>query len=159
MDVKFINPFLEGTVSVLKTMAMLEPRAGKPYLKEGKQAKGDVSAIIGLTGSARGSLALSFSEESILKIVSNMLGENYSAINGEVRDAVGEITNMISGVARKKLEAEGFSIAAAIPTVVSGKDHSFIHVLGGPSIIIPFETDNGPFFVDVCLKDTRKGEK
>jgi chemotaxis protein CheX len=159
MDVKFINPFLEGTVSVLKTMAMLEPRAGKPYLKEGKQAKGDVSAIIGLTGSARGSLALSFSEESILKIVSNMLGENYGAINGEVRDAVGEITNMISGVARKKLEAEGFNIAAAIPTVVSGKDHSFIHVLGGPSIIIPFETDNGPFFVDVCLKDTRKETK
>jgi len=156
MDVRFINPFLEGTVSVLKTMAMLEPRAGKPYLKEGKQAKGDVSAIIGLTGSARGSLALSFSEESILKIVSNMLGENYGAINGEVRDAVGEITNMISGVARKKLEAEGFNIAAAIPTVVSGKDHSFIHVLGGPSIIIPFETDNGPFFVDVCLKDTRR---
>jgi len=156
MDVKFINPFLEGTVSVLKTMAMLDPRAGKPYLKEGKQAKGDVSAIIGLTGSARGSLALSFSEASILKIVSNMLGENYGAINGEVRDAVGEITNMISGVARKKLEAEGFHIEAAIPTVVSGKDHSFIHVLGGPSIIIPFETDNGPFFVDVCLKDTRR---
>ncbi len=156
MDVRFINPFLEGTISVLKTMAMMEPRAGKPYLKEGKLAKGDVSAIIGLTGSARGSLALSFSEESILKIISNMLGENHREINGEVRDAVGEITNMISGVARKKLEAEGFSIAAAIPTVVSGKDHSFIHVLGGPSIIIPFETDNGPFFVDVCLKDTRK---
>jgi chemotaxis protein CheX len=156
MDVRFINPFLEGTINVLKTMAMIEPRAGKPYLKEGKQAKGDVSAIIGLTGSARGSLALSFSEESILKIISNMLGENHSEINGEVRDAVGEITNMISGVARKKLEAEGFNIAAAIPTVVSGKDHSFIHVLGGPSIIIPFETDSGPFFVDVCLKDTRK---
>ena len=156
MDVRFINPFLEGTISVLKTMAMMEPRAGKPYLKEGKLAKGDVSAIIGLTGSARGSLALSFSEECILKIISNMLGENHREINGEVRDAVGEITNMISGVARKKLEAEGFSIAAAIPTVVSGKDHSFIHVLGGPSIIIPFETDNGPFFVDVCLKDTRK---
>jgi chemotaxis protein CheX len=156
MDVRFINPFLEGTINVLKTMAMIEPRAGKPYLKEGKQAKGDVSAIIGLTGSARGSLALSFSEESILKIISNMLGENHGEINGEVRDAVGEITNMISGVARKKLEAEGFNIAAAIPTVVSGKDHSFIHVLGGPSIIIPFETDSGPFFVDVCLKDTRK---
>jgi chemotaxis protein CheX len=62
---------------------------------------------------------------------------------------------MISGVARKKLEAEGYNVAAAIPTVVSGKDHSFIHVLGGPSIIIPFETDNGPFFVDICLKDTR----
>jgi len=26
-------------------------------------------------------------------------------INGEIRDAVGEITNMVSGAARKKIEA------------------------------------------------------
>jgi len=154
MDVKFINPFLEGTMNVLKMMAMIEPTVGKPYLKKGHQAKGDVSGIIGMTGSARGSLALSFSEKCILKIVSNMLGENHSEINAEVRDAVGEITNMISGVARKMMESQGYNILAAIPTVVSGKDHSIIHVLGGASIIIPFETKDGPFFVDVCLDDS-----
>jgi len=155
MDVQFINPFLEGTKNVLETMAMVQPEVGKPYLKKGNIAKGDVSAIIGMTGSARGSLALSFTEKCILKIVSNMLGENYININDEVRDAVGEITNMISGVARKNLESQGFNILAAIPTVISGKDHCILHVLGGPSIIIPFETPNGPFFVDVCLSDVR----
>jgi chemotaxis protein CheX len=158
MNVQFINPFLEATIEVLKTMAMIEPAAGKPYLKKGNQSKGDVSGIIGMTGSARGSLALSFSEKSILKIVSNMLGENYQEINDDVRDAVGEITNMISGVARKKLESQGFNISAAIPTVVAGRDHAVIHVLGGPSIIIPFETGDGPFFIDVCLNDTREGK-
>jgi chemotaxis protein CheX len=158
MDVQFINPFLEGTKNVLETMAMVQPEVGKPYLKKGNMAKGDVSAIIGMTGSARGSLALSFTEKCILKIVSNMLGENYININDEVRDAVGEITNMISGVARKNLESKGFNILAAIPTVVSGKDHCILHVLGGPSIIIPFETPNGPFFVDVCLSDVRNAK-
>ena len=132
-------------------MAMMEPMAGKPYLKKGNQAKGDVSGIIGMTGSARGSLAISFSKASILKIVSNMLGENYNEINGEVRDAVGEITNMISGVARKKLEAQGLNVQAAIPTIISGENHAILHVLGGPSMIIPFETKAGPFYVDVCL--------
>lgn len=156
MNVQFINPFLEGTIDVLKTMAMLEPVVGKPYLKTGNQAKGDVSGIIGMTGSARGSLALSFSEQSILMIVSHMLGEKYMEINDEVRDAVGEITNMISGVARKKMEAQGYNISAAIPTVVSGKDHAIFHALGGPSIIIPFDLANGPFYVDVCLDDTSK---
>jgi chemotaxis protein CheX len=158
MNVQFINPFLEATIDVLKTMAMLEPTAGNPFLKKGNQAKGDVSGIIGMTGSARGSLALSFSKNSILKIVSNMLGENYTEITDEVQDAVGEITNMISGVARKKLESQGFNISAAIPTVVAGKDHAILHVLGGPSIIIPFETGNGPFFIDVCLNDSREGK-
>ncbi|MBN1381538.1 MAG: chemotaxis protein CheX [Deltaproteobacteria bacterium] len=154
MDVRFINPFLDGTVSVLKTMAMIDPKAGNPYLKKGKEAAGDISGIIGMTGSAKGSLALSFSDTCILKIVSNMLGEEYKEINTDVRDAVGEITNMISGVARKNLESQGFNIAAAIPTVVCGKKHSIIHVLGGPSIIIPFETEDGPFCVDVCINES-----
>jgi chemotaxis protein CheX len=151
MDVRFINAFLDGTVDVLKMMAFVEPRAGKAYLKKDNAAKGDVSGVIGLTGAARGSLALSFSEPCILKVVSNMLGEEQGSINGEVKDAVGELTNMVSGAARKKLESEGLSVTAAIPTVISGGGHSIRHVLGGPSIIIPFETADGPFFVDVCL--------
>jgi len=153
MNVKFINPFLEGTVNVLKTMAFVEPRAGKPYVKMDSLARGDISGVIGLTGSATGSLALSFSEKAIIKIVSNMLGENVKEMNSDIKDAVGEITNMISGAARKNLEAEGFYIQAAIPTVVTGKNHSIAHVKGGPSLIIPFEIDQGSFVVDVCLTE------
>jgi chemotaxis protein CheX len=153
MNVKFINPFLEATIDVLKTMAFVEPIPGKPYLKKDNYAKGDISAIIGMTGAAKGSLALTFSESCIVKIVSNMLGEEIKEINGDIKDAVGEITNMVSGAARKKLEAEGFSITAAIPTVVSGKGHSIVHVMGGPSIIIPFTTEHGAFVVDVCLTE------
>jgi chemotaxis protein CheX len=151
MDVRYINAFLDATENVLKTMAFVSPKAGKPYLKKDNMAKGDISGIIGLTGDLKGSLGLSFSEKCIVKVVSNMLGESMTGIDNDVKDAVGEITNMISGVARKKLESEGLNITAAIPTVVAGKNHSIIHVLGGPSIIIPFEIDEGPFVVDVCL--------
>jgi chemotaxis protein CheX len=153
MDVRFINPFLEGTLEVLTTMAFVNPKAGKPYLKKDNVGKGDVSGIIGITGTIRGSLALSFSSGSILKIVSNMLGEEITSINGDIRDAVGEITNMVSGAARKKIETMGFSLSASIPTVVSGKEHTITHVLGGPSVIIPFDMDEGSFVVDVCMGD------
>lgn len=155
MDVRFINPFLTGTINVLKTMASVDPKPGKPYLKKNSLATGDVSGIIGLTGSVAGSMALSFSEEAILKIVSNMLGEEITEVNGDITDAVGEITNMVSGASRKELEAVGLTITAAIPTVISGKGHAIKHVLGGPSLIIPFETDNGPFVVDVCISDPK----
>ncbi|MHB8770909.1 MAG: chemotaxis protein CheX [Syntrophales bacterium] len=155
MDVRFVNAFLEGTLNVLKTMAFIEPRPGKPYLKQDNIAVGDISGIIGLTGAARGSLALSFSGSCILRVVSNMLGEEITDLNADIQDAVGEITNMISGAARKNLEAKGFNITAAIPTVVFGEGHSIIHVMGGPSIIIPFETDYGPFVVDICISDAK----
>ncbi|MBN2396965.1 MAG: chemotaxis protein CheX [Deltaproteobacteria bacterium] len=158
MDVRFINPFLTGTMNVLRTMASVEPRPGKPYLKKDSLATGDVSGIIGLTGSVAGSMALSFSEKAILKIVSNMLGEELTEVNGDITDAVGEITNMVSGASRKELEAVGLTISAAIPTVISGKGHSIKHVLGGPSLIIPFETDHGPFVVDVCISDVKQSK-
>jgi chemotaxis protein CheX len=159
MDVRFINAFLEGTLNVTRTMANISPLPGKPYLKKDNVANGDVSGIIGLTGDITGSMALSFSEKSILKIVSNMLGEEITEINGDIKDAVGEITNMISGVARKELEKTGLNVLAAIPTVVSGMGHSITHVLGGPSIIIPFEMEDGPFVVDICISRMKEKAK
>lgn len=151
MDVKIINAFLDGTVSVIKTMAFVEPKAGAPYLKKDAVAHGDISGIIGLAGSVKGSLALSFDEPCILEIVSSMLGERISGINADISDAVGELTNMVSGAARKNMEAAGFSIYSALPTVISGKDHNITHVMGGPSIIIPFKTASGSFVVDICI--------
>ncbi len=152
MDVKFINPFLFGAEAVMKKMAFTEPIAGKPYVKKNDTAGGDVSGIIGITGEAIGSLAISFSEACICGIVNNMLGESYTEVNKDVFDAVGEITNMVSGVARTHMEKQGVIVHAAIPTVVYGKGHLVRHVLGTPSIVIPFETERGGFVVDVCVK-------
>ncbi|MBN1546427.1 MAG: chemotaxis protein CheX [Syntrophaceae bacterium] len=153
MNVKFINPFLDSTVNVLSTMAAVNPIPGKPFLKQQEETCGDVSGIIGLTGSARGSMAISFSTGSILQIVRNMLGEEHDSVDSDICDAVGELTNMVSGDARKRLEQEGLSITASLPTVVAGRDHVINHALRGPSIIIPFDTEKGPFYVDVCLAE------
>lgn len=157
MDVKFINPFLYGTIEVLKKMAFVEPRPGKVYLKSSALAHGDVSGIIGITGDMIGSLAISFGESCICHIVGSMVGESYSEAGQEVFDAVGEITNMISGVARTHMEKEGMHVYAAIPSVVYGKNHTINHILKSPSLVIPFDTDHGTFVVDVCIK--RSGEE
>jgi chemotaxis protein CheX len=156
MDVRLINPFLLGAKHVLTTMAHVETDIGKPYVKQDDRARGDVSGVIGLTGDAIGSLAISFSEECICGIAGSMLGESFSQANKEVFDAVGEITNMISGVSRTHLEKEAMSVWVGIPTVIYGKDHRVKHVLKSPSIVIPFTTKYGPFFVDVCIKATLK---
>ena len=56
--------------------------------------------MIGMVaGNMRGTITISFEKPSIFKILENMLGEPYSEINEEVRDAVGELTNMIYGTA------------------------------------------------------------
>lgn len=153
MKVEYINPFLRATQNVLKTMAFTDTVAGKPYVKKNHIAGGDISGIIGVTGDTQGSLSISFSAPAILSIVSKMFGEPATEINPEIEDAVGEITNMISGDARRELDEKGLSLKSATPSVVSGKDHSIKHMASGPTIAIPFSTQAGHFVVEVCLND------
>lgn len=151
MDVRLINPFLTATIHVLATMANIAPTPGKPFLKQDRAALGDVSAIIGITGVASGSMALTFSESAIMAIVSNLLGTQATEVNDEVRDAVGELTNMICGDARRRLSEDGISLQGGIPTIVSGKGHSISHIHNGPRLAIPFTTPHGGFIVEVAF--------
>ncbi|MFO7783723.1 MAG: chemotaxis protein CheX [Thermodesulfobacteriota bacterium] len=152
MDVKFINPFITATLHVLKTIAQTDVTADKPFLKKDKAARGDVSGIIGLTGNVSGTIAVSFTEKSILTIVSRMFGEEMTTLNDEIGDAVGEISNMISGQARQILEEMGRPLQAAIPTVIIGKGHQITHITSQPVIAIPFRTGNGGFTIEVCFE-------
>jgi len=152
MDAKFIDPFISATLNVLETMAFTKAEAGKPYLKKDQIASGDVSGVIGLTGEVSGTFSVSYTEKSILAIVSNMLGEEIREINEEIKDAVGEITNMIAGQARQELDQLGRSLQAAIPTVIMGKNHTVTHVTAYPIIAIPFSTSNGGFTIEVCFE-------
>jgi chemotaxis protein CheX len=151
VDVKIINPFLAATIHVLKTMADITPVASKPFLKKDATAIGDVTAIIGITGAAKGSMSLSFSESSIKAIVAGLIGTPVDDLNDEVKDAVGELTNMISGDARRRLSEESISLQGGIPTIISGRGHTVRHIHNGPCIAIPFETPFGGFIVEIAF--------
>ncbi|MGA3118733.1 MAG: chemotaxis protein CheX [Syntrophobacteraceae bacterium] len=151
MDIKMINPFLAATLHVLKTMAQVDAKPGKPFLKKDDIAIGDVSAIIGITGEAQGSMALIFTEQCIKNIASNLLGVPFTELNHEVRDTVGELTNMICGDARRRLAEDGLILQAGIPTIVGGKGHTIKHIANGPRLAVPFETSQGSFMVEVAF--------
>ena len=149
MKAKFINPFLRATVKVLSTMANITPKAGKPGIKKGDIAQG---GITGLPGHSEGSMSVTFSKECALAVVNNMIGENFTEMNADVADAVGELTNMISGDARSQLQKIGYSFSAATPTIIRGENHSIKHIsTGGPIVFIPFSTENGKFWMEACF--------
>jgi chemotaxis protein CheX len=153
MDVKIINPFLIAAVNVMKTMADVEPVPGKPFLKNESTALGDVSAIIGITGVAQGSMALTFTESCIIGLASALMGMTFTALDDEVKDSVGELTNMICGDARRRLSEKGITLQAGIPTVVAGKSHSITHIASGPRLAVPFQTQWGSFIVEVAFNE------
>jgi len=151
-DAEIAKPFVQATKHVLSTMAMLDPAPGKPYVKKDNAAAGDVSAVVGLTGDKHGSISISFSKKCAVAIVKNMLGDDVQDIIQDAKDAVGEITNMISGQARAGLSQMGLTMQASTPTIVFGDNHTISHVTTGPVIAIPFSTPYGDFTVEFCFE-------
>ncbi|HQI02689.1 MAG TPA: chemotaxis protein CheX, partial [Deltaproteobacteria bacterium] len=109
--------------------------------------------IVGLSGEAKGTISVTFTKQCILKIVSKMFGEEITEINDEVRDAVGEILNIVSGNGRQRLRGLGKRVKGAIPTIITGRNHIITHITSHPIIAVPFETENGSFTFEVCLEE------
>lgn len=153
LDVNFINPFLEATLNVLKVQASTVANPKPIFRKDEAHDKlGDVSGVIGLVSPTfSGTVVISFPESTFLGLMSRMLGETFTTITPEIKDGAGELMNMIFGQAKIVLNQKGYKIQTALPSVVSGKDHSIQNLSPGPVVVVPFETDIGPLYVKICL--------
>jgi chemotaxis protein CheX len=153
VKVEYINAFIESTVNALKTMAMISPKREEIKVKkEGETATYDISGLIGIAGNAIGSVVLSFPEETAINVVSNFVGEKLTAVNRDVLDAIGELTNIVAGGAKKIFSERGHHFKISIPNVVHGKDHKINRPKDVPCISVSFSSDAGPFAVEVSLK-------
>ncbi|MBE7214063.1 chemotaxis protein CheX [Shewanella benthica] len=154
MNVNFINPFLESLLNVISTMANMKLSPGKPKIKTNNLSKGDVSGLIGMVGpQTKGSLSITFERGLILEIMQNMLGENPGEINDEITDLVGEITNMVTGVAKNILGEKGYDFEMATPVVVAGLGHRISHKSDGKKIIMPFTSPHGSAYIEICFEN------
>ena len=154
IDVEFINPFIDSTLMVLLITAGIKVESHKITIKSANQASsGDISSIIAMNSQVYlGSMAISFEQKCFLSIVNGMLGENYTSINDENRDAASELCNQIYGGAKKTLNEKGHTLQPAIPTVVVGKSHQIKHSAQGPVLAIEFTTAQGKFTIEAVTQ-------
>lgn len=152
MDANLVNPFIEATLTVLETTASTEAKAGTPFLKRNHAALGPVTGMINLTGEFKASIALSFDEKGILSIVSKMFGEELTELNDEIKDAVGEIANMISGQVTNSIATLGDSLKATMDDVIIAENHSIRHIGDFPVVALPFQTEFGDFTIEICFE-------
>lgn len=152
MNVAFINPFIVSLKNVISTMARIELTLRTPTAKSDDVASGDVSGIIGMIGpQVKGSMAITFDKELATNIMENMLGEKPQEIDDEVRDMVGEITNMICGGAKNTLAKQDYDFEMATPVIVSGNKHIIQHKVDGPKILLTFTSIFGNAYLEICF--------
>ncbi len=134
-----------ATTTVFKTMLNIDLSMNKPILRNTRISTGDVTGIMGLVGDEKGTICLSFTKAGALFIYKALMGEDHDTIDNDVVDAIGELTNITSGQARKEFEKNNINLKAAIPTVIVGKDIEFHFISALPIVSLPFhfQTNNG----------------
>jgi len=75
--------------------------------------------------------------------------EEMTELNGEVVDAVGELTNMVAG--RAKAELQEYSLSVSLPNVVTGRDYEIRFPTKATPLCVLFESDWGPLSLEVGL--------
>lgn len=149
VKVEHINPFVKATMETFKSMVHTAVAPGKIMLVSGSPLKYDISGIIGLSGGAKGTVSLSFPRVTALKAVSEFIGEKVVALDETVKDAVGEMANIVAGAAKKDLTQ--YKISISLPSVIIGENHQ---VQGGKEVTplaVPFESPLGNFHLVVSF--------
>jgi chemotaxis protein CheX len=154
--------FLAGTMrasalEVFGTMLgiEIEPHEAAPGAAVESEDHGVVS-LLGLTGEWTGSGGLCCSAECACWMASQMLFSEYPEVNDEVRDAVGEITNMIVGNFKNSIGAVTGPLGMSTPTVICGHDMTTTNGSAHEWIVFPFKSQQHSFRMMVQLQPARQ---
>ncbi len=151
LNVRFINPFIGAACYVLEAEVRAEIERGPVRLEKSGTTSKAITVALGVTGAIRGAVFYSLSEETARSIVSEMMGEPVPIFDGLAESAIGELGNVITGMATTNLEAEGFNCNISPPTLVIGKG-VYISTLDFHRLIMPIHTQFGELEINVALK-------
>ncbi|MDY7034470.1 MAG: chemotaxis protein CheX [Thermodesulfobacteriota bacterium] len=151
-ETEYIKPFIEATHNVMKTMAGMEPELKEIYFNNELRIFGDVSGVIGLSGSSGGTAVITFYWNLAREIILRMMGGGVKDPDLEmIHDGVGELVNMISGSAKKALVGTPYYFHLSIPSVVVGSGHTIGHPDNASVAVLVFNVKDNSFVIQVSI--------
>ena len=165
MKVEYINPFIESVHELFETMLSSNVKKGDVGLATSEKNPRDIMSIIGLSGTARGTVALAFPVNTALNMASKLLGMEVKVMDDTVSDAVAELVNIVAGGAKAKFKISNdenhMPIQLSLPTVVRGNSFSVDYPSKSVWLEVPFTSDLGDFNLRVTFEIDKnaKGDK
>lgn len=141
--------FIDGIVRYFSHTSDTLVKVGTPYLENNKTAKAmDYSGVIGISGNQRGCVYFT-APKMLLKHLLLSLGENDTS-EANLQDMIGEVSNTLSGNARREL---GKDFIISVPAVINGVPSETHLPKGLRSYVIPIVWKGYSAAVVICLKD------
>jgi CheY-specific phosphatase CheX len=155
LDVDFVNPFIDCAVIALNALCGVNNiKALKPYLlSEQEELNIDISGNLEISGPYfEGNVAISFSDETYKILVDQIKEEWQETVPLDHHDGAAEMLKHIYAQAREVLIAQGFTSEKARATVLRGSNHKIYPNSKIPVLLVPFNSDAGKFFIQICVK-------
>lgn len=86
-----------------------------------------VTAVVGFGGALSGACVFRSGGMAARKVAARMTGMDFEEVDDTVKDAVGEICNMLAGSWKGKLPELAASCGLSVPAVITGRDYA-LHV-------------------------------
>jgi chemotaxis protein CheX len=110
--------------------------------------------MVGVAGPYSGSGSIVCTGPVACRMAGAMLMADYSEVNEEVLDAMGEIANMVIGNIKTNLEEKFGPMALTTPTVIHGGDFSTRASGKNTWTVVPFSIEGCGFFVQMMMVET-----
>ena len=148
----YINPFIQSVGELFENMLDCPIHMGIPKVIEDHGRRSDVIGLVGLSGTTRGTIALRFPVETALKVISRMVGTEFTSVDASVIEGIGEVTNIVAG--NRKVRFRGQTISLSLPTVVRGSICSIQKLENTDLLTVPFESELGDFSLIIAITPT-----
>lgn len=149
MDVRYINPFIGAMRHLFNTMLETDIVFSKPTIKEASESATDISAVIGFTGGAAGSVTLCFPKRSALRIAGKFAGAEISDDGSDLADALSELAKVVAGQAEASME--GLNVTISQPSVVARNKSQVPTTNKMPVLSMPCDSVLGRFSVEMTM--------
>jgi chemotaxis protein CheX len=144
-----IVQLVAATEQVFRTMVCTELEQASPIEGDALRPGANVVGIVGFTGTVSGLVALYSTLDGATQIAASMLDTPPGQVNGEMADAIGELTNMIAGMFRLRMAEQGESVAISIPSVTVGSDFYTRFATDVRRVLCPFRMRDGR---EICVE-------
>lgn len=138
-----------ATMEVFETMVFMDIQAGEMQTGKDVVFASEISSCIGLAGDVRGLVGVHCPGAVAMGITAAMLGMEIDELNEDVKDAVGEIVNMVAGGIKIGLAEQQKDIQLAVPTTIVGKSLRTGGLAGTIRLMVPFSTEYGTLGIEM----------
>ena len=148
----FIEELTAATRDVFKTMVFQEVEASTPITGDALRPGANVVGTVAFAGKTSGLVVFYSTMDAAQMITASMLGIEPATVNGELHDAIGELTNMIAGSFRTRVaHVKGETWAISVPTVTVGSDFYTKYVSDVQRVLCPFRMNGAELFVELIV--------